>query len=188
MIILHFFFILTFCICGLFVFLAINPMHSILFLILTFCCAAGILFLFTVDFLGLVFIIIYVGAIAILFLFVVMMLNVKNTLSTSRYFFIFLTSSFFLLQIFFFVSGIFDFGEIDNVLFQNAIDTLNNIDTLGQFLYNYLLVAFLLAGVILLVAMIGAIILTLNFNSNRKNQLISRQLSRSGECIYSFTH
>jgi NADH:ubiquinone oxidoreductase subunit 6 (subunit J) len=55
-------------------------MHSVLFLILTFCCAACILFLFSVDFLGLVFIMIYVGAVAILFLFVVMMLDVKTSL------------------------------------------------------------------------------------------------------------
>jgi len=187
MIILHFILLIMFCFCGLFVFLASNPMHSILFLILTFCCASCILFLFTVDFLALVFIIIYVGAIAILFLFVVMMLNVKTVFVNEKNFLLFLLiGSVFILQIFFFVSQIFDFGEIKSFQFETSIDNLTNIDVLGQFLYNYLLVCFLLAGVILLVAMIGAIVLTLNFNSNRKNQLISRQLSRSMECVHSF--
>jgi len=56
---------------------------------------------------------------------------------------------------------------------------LTSIDVLGQILYNYYLLCFLLAGLILLVAMIGAIVLTLNFRSQRKNELVSRQLSRS---------
>ena len=76
MISLHYFFITVLILSSLFVLLSQNPVHSVLFLILAFCNASGILFLFNAEFLGLVFIIIYVGAIAILFL-VVMMLNVK---------------------------------------------------------------------------------------------------------------
>jgi len=135
-----------------------------------------------------VFIIIYVGAIAILFLFVVMMLNVKVTVEEQNYSFIFFFGSFFLLQVFFFITEIFNFGDIKFFEFQNNIDAISNIEAIGQFLYNYLLVCFLIAGLILLVAMLGAIILTLNFNSNRKNQLISRQLTRSVECIHSFDY
>ena len=183
---LHFVLTLTYCFSGLFVFLSVNPMHSILFLILTFCCAACILFLFTADFLGLVFIIIYVGAIAILFLFVVMMINVKKVLAEHNYSLIFFFSILFFSQILLFLTNIFDFGEIKNFQFQNGIDSLSSIDSLGQYLYNNLLVCFLLAGILLLVAMLGAIVLTLNFNSSRKNQLISRQLSRSIECVHSF--
>jgi len=185
---LHFFLLLIFCFCGFFVFLSANPMHSVLFLILTFCCSACILFLFTVDFLGLVFIIIYVGAVAILFLFVVMMIDVKKSLLDSTPFsplFICL-GIFFLAQIFFFLSRGFSFGEIKKFYFEKNLDNLNNIDSLGQILYNYFLSCFLIAGIILLVALVGAIILTLHFNSSRKNQLISRQLSRSIKCIYSF--
>jgi NADH:ubiquinone oxidoreductase subunit 6 (subunit J) len=79
-------------------------MHSVLFLILTFCCAACILFLFSIDFLGLVFIMIYVGAVAILFLFVVMMLDVKTSLfETTPYIHIILSvGAFFFGSSFFF--------------------------------------------------------------------------------------
>jgi NADH-quinone oxidoreductase subunit J len=55
-----------------------NPIEAVLFLILSFCLAAGISFIFHAEFLGLIFIIVYVGAIAVLFLFVIMMLNIKN--------------------------------------------------------------------------------------------------------------
>jgi NADH-quinone oxidoreductase subunit J len=185
---LHFFLLLIFCFCGFFVFLSANPMHSVLFLILTFCCAACILFLFSIDFLGLVFIMIYVGAVAILFLFVVMMLDVKTSLfETTSYIHIILSvGAFFLVQVFFLINQAFSFGEVKYFCFEKNFDALHNIDSLGQFLYNYFLSCFLIAGIILLVALIGAIILTLNFNSSRKNQLISRQLSRSIKCVHSF--
>jgi NADH-quinone oxidoreductase subunit J len=185
---LHFFLLLIFCFCGLFVFLSANPMHSVLFLILTFCSAACILFLFSVDFLGLVFVMIYVGAVAILFLFVVMMLDVKTSLfeSTANMPLIMIVGVFFLVQVFYFLNKVFSFGEIKSFYFENNIDALYNIGSLGQFLYNYFLSCFLIAGIVLLVALIGAIILTLNFNSSRKNQLVSRQLSRSIKCVHSF--
>jgi NADH-quinone oxidoreductase subunit J len=185
---LHFFLLLVFCFCGFFVFLSANPMHSVLFLILTFCCAACILFLFSVDFLGLVFIMIYVGAVAILFLFVVMMLDVKTSLldPTAHTPIILSLGAFFLVQVFFFISQSFGFGEVKQFHFEKSIDALHNIDSLGQLLYNYFLPCFLIAGIVLLVALVGAIILTLNFNSSRKNQLISRQLSRSIKCVHSF--
>jgi len=185
---LHFFLLLIFCFCGFFVFLSANPMHSVLFLILTFCCSACILFLFTIDFLSLIFIMVYVGAVAILFLFVVMMLDVKSSLldPTANSPLIIGLGFFFFLQAFFFINRVFGLGEIKKFAFEKNIDAIHNIDSLGQLLYNYFLSCFLIAGIVLLVALIGAIILTLNFNSNRKNQLISRQLSRSVKCVYSF--
>jgi NADH-quinone oxidoreductase subunit J len=70
--------------------------------------------------------------------------------------------------------------------FENFLDPLTSIDVLGQSLYNYYLLCFLLAGLILLVAMIGAIILTLNFSSKRQNELVSRQLSRSDNFLAFF--
>ena len=85
MISLHYFFITILLLSSLFVLISQNPVHSVLFLILAFCNASGILFLFNAEFLGLVFIIIYVGAIAILFLFVVMMLNVKVYSSSNSF-------------------------------------------------------------------------------------------------------
>jgi NADH-quinone oxidoreductase subunit J len=70
--------------------------------------------------------------------------------------------------------------------FNNYLDNLTSIDVLGQSLYNYYLVCFLLAGLILLVAMVGAIVLTLNFSSQRRNELVARQLSRSDNFLAFF--
>jgi len=70
--------------------------------------------------------------------------------------------------------------------FENYIDNLNSIDVLGQCLYNYYLICFLVAGLILLVAMIGAIVLTLNFSSQRKNEMPSRQIARSDKFLAMF--
>ncbi len=86
--ILHFIFCTLLCSCGFLVSTAVNPIQGVLFLILAFFNAAGILFLFHAEFLGLVFIIVYVGAIAILFLFVIMMLNIKTNDKNSIFQFI----------------------------------------------------------------------------------------------------
>lgn len=59
------------------------------------------------------------------------------------------------------------------------IDSLNNIDVMGQVLFNYFLICFLLAGIILLIALIGAIVLTLRFNNTEKGQFVNRQLART---------
>jgi NADH-quinone oxidoreductase subunit J len=80
----------------------------------------------------------------------------------------------------------FLFTEYDFLDFNSytiLIDNLSNIDVIGQSLYNYYLSVFLIAGFILLVAMIGAICLTLNFSSSRKNELSFRQLSRSNHFL-----
>jgi NADH-quinone oxidoreductase subunit J len=156
-------------------------MHSIIFLILTFCYAACILILFNVDFLGLIFIVIYVGAIAILFLFIVMMINVKIDIIDRKFFnyLVLISGTFFFIQIFFFFNDIFDFGQSRLFEFQTNYDNFSNLDSLGQYLFINFLSCFLIAGIILLIAIIGAITLTLNYTSKRKNQLIFRQLSRS---------
>jgi NADH-quinone oxidoreductase subunit J len=177
---------------SIFVVLSQNPVHSVLFLILAFCNASGILFLFNAEFLGLIFIIVYVGAIAILFLFVVMMLNVKVLSSSLMFYlpFIFLAVSIFAFQIFLVFENAFSnfafWGTSLPYNFENYLDNLGSIDVLGQSLYNYYLLCFLLTGLVLLVAMIGAIVLTLNFSSHRKNELASRQLSRSDNFLSFF--
>ena len=181
---------------SLFVLTSDNPVHSILFLILVFCNASAILFLFGLEFLALAFVMIYVGAIAVLFLFVVMMLNLKvfNTKGTVPYiFFVYLTavivwmlSYLFVEEYFFGLDGpydnnYFDLPGLGSIAYdyQRNFDSINNIDVLGQVLYNYFTPCFLIAGLLLLVAMLSAIVLTLNFCSNRKNELCHRQLSRS---------
>jgi NADH-quinone oxidoreductase subunit J len=164
----------------------------VLFLILAFCNASGILFLFNAEFLGLVFIIIYVGAIAILFLFVVMMLNVKVYSSNTAFYLPFLSLGglILMLQTFLVLEKVFSNSTFWTTNlpynFNNYLDNLTSIDVLGQSLYNYYLVCFLLAGLILLVAMVGAIVLTLNFSSQRRNELVARQLSRSDNFLAFF--
>jgi NADH-quinone oxidoreductase subunit J len=175
---------------------SINPVESVLFLILAFCNAAAILFLFHSEFLGLTFIIIYVGAIAVLFLFVIMMLNIKNKTDDKAnskwvsYFLYFSFSYLIFTLIFFFIRKTFNKDSFflteqpfDMVL---LVDNLNNIDVMGQVLFNYFLVCFLLAGLILLIALIGAIVLTLRFNNSEEAQLVNRQLARTDNFLSFF--
>jgi NADH-quinone oxidoreductase subunit J len=182
--------------CGLLMCNSINPVESVLFLILAFCNAAAILFLFNVEFLGLIFIIIYVGAIAVLFLFVIMMLNIKNNNNKdqkSKIMMHFLYFSFFYLiftLLFFFITKTFckdSFVMLTSTLeISSLIDNLNNIDIMGQVLFNYFLVCFLLAGLILLIALVGSIVLTLRFNTSDASQLVDRQLSRTDNFLSFF--
>ncbi len=180
---------------GFLVAFSTNPIQSVLFLIATFCSAGAILILFHSEFFGLVFIIIYVGAIAVLFLFVIMMLNVKNdnenvhlfgnknlelgVLAVVFYsFFIVLKLN---LQKFFSKESTLITTE-DNFF----LDSLNNIDVLGQVMYNYYFVCFLFAGLLLLIALLGAVVLTLKFNEIKKSQLANRQLARSDKFLSFF--
>lgn len=165
-----------------------NPVHSVLFLILTFISSTGILFLLEVEFISLIFIVVYVGAIAVLFLFVVMMLDIKITdlnRSFLKYFPIggFLGLAFF-LEILLILTDILETNpySTENQLYMNwveKLDFLTNIGTLGQVLYTSLFSYFLIAGIILLVAMLGAVVLTLTFSRQSKIQLISKQVSRN---------
>jgi len=182
---------------GLMVAFSANPVESVLFLILTFFNAGAILVMFNAEFLGLIFIIVYVGAIAVLFLFVVMMLNVKihenifaklfsNNIRNSilAFFFIYLVS----VILFVYLNSIFHSQNVNTEFNNSALlfDALNNIDILGQVLYNYYLICFLVAGLILLVALIGAIVLTLRFNRVHKSQITSRQLARTDNFLSFF--
>ena len=189
---LQIFLIICILLCSIFLIISKNPIFSILFLILVFCGCTGILILFGVDFIGLLFIVIYVGAIAVLFLFVVMMLDLKiNYYSFNEI--VYLT-----VIIFFFVPVLFGLLYSSDLLiifdkpfhyfptFFNLMDFFFNIDVFGQSLYNYFLVCFLLAGMILLVAMLGAIILTLKYSSRRKSELFLRQLSRNDKFLSFF--
>jgi NADH-quinone oxidoreductase subunit J len=189
---LHSFLCFLLVFCGASVSSSVNSIESILFLILTFFNSAILLFFFHADFLGLVFIIVYVGAIAVLFLFVIMMLNVKVGEKTNS----FINLNVVLIFILIHLGGLFlSFGwkifSLDNdsiLFFRNYeksyfFDTLYNIDVLGQALYNHYLVCFLLAGLILLIALIGAIVLTLRFNTVQKTQSVFRQLSRTDNIL-----
>jgi NADH-quinone oxidoreductase subunit J len=152
-----------------------NPVHSVLFLVFVFYCSSIILFIFEAEFLALSFVIIYVGAIAVLFLFVVMMLDLKKferSTSFNFYFvlsgiFLLLLETFFILKKYFFT---FDsiFVKFYSYIYLNLVDELSNIEIISQSLYNYFLICFLLAGIVLLVAVLGSIILTLDFNNKER--------------------
>ena len=165
-----------------------NPVHSVLYLILVFCNSAGLFILLGVEFLDITFIIVYVGAIAILFLFVVMMLNIKlvelneNML---RYLPIgALIGVIFLFEIFLVLENNLislnynlDPNIINNV-WDNKVTSYTNIELIGNILYTNNFYLFLVASLILLVAMIGAIILTLYMQTNVKRQDVFKQTSR----------
>ena len=164
-----------------------NPVHSVFFLVLVFLTSAFLLFLLEIEFISLLFILVYVGAIAVLFLFVVMMLDIKIT-KYEKDFLIYLPMGLFLGIVFFleifltfqenFVSILpIDGREVyTNWLFN--IDNLSNVEVLGQILYTHYFFNFLIAGIILLLAMVGAIVLTLNFTQKAKHQFVFKQILR----------
>nr|YP_009402831.1 NADH dehydrogenase subunit 6 [Compsopogon caeruleus]ARX96188.1 NADH dehydrogenase subunit 6 [Compsopogon caeruleus] len=178
-------------ICALMVILSSNPVHSVLFLILVFCNVAGLLFLLGAEFLALLFIIVYVGAISVLFLFVVMMLNVRSK-KTVQYSSIiplgFFISSLLLIQVLLVIN--IDFIDIGNwynkinfihesyTIWFYTLSSLTNMEVIGLALYEDYSYLFILCSLILLVAMIGAIILTLHQRIDVKKQNLSNQLSR----------
>jgi NADH-quinone oxidoreductase subunit J len=162
-----------------------NPVHSVLFLILAFVNAAGLFVLLGAEFLAMILIIVYVGAVLVLFLFVVMMLDV-NFVELRRGFLQYLPVGTFvgviLLIELVLVVGAWTIGA--NV--QQAVEapipslaTMLNTEALGQVLYTRYVYFFQAAGVLLLVAMIGAIVLTLEHRPNVKRQNISDQIARS---------
>lgn len=165
-----------------------NPVHSVLFLILVFCNSAGLFILLGVEFLAITFIIVYVGAIAILFLFVVMMLNIKlvelneNML---RYLPIgALIGLIFLFEIFLVLENnlislnyTIDTNNL-NINWDSKLTSFTNIELIGNILYTNYSYLVLVASLILLVAMIGAIILTLYIQTNVKRQDVFKQTSR----------
>lgn len=182
-----FFFNLILIISSFFVFLSQNPIHSVLFLVLTFISSAIICFCFGSDFLGLIFIIIYVGAIAILFLFIVMMLDIKlkQNWNYNYIIFIFILSLVIFFQNYFILSNLFSNFNFFNFSFL-YFDTLGKEIFLSQMLFNFFLVCFLLAGIILLISMVGAISLTLDFNNKQQQLNVNKKQTRSDSFLSFF--
>ena len=189
---IHLFFLFILLSSSFFLILSKNPVYSVLLLILIFFCSSSIAVLFGIDFIGILFIIVYVGAIAVLFLFVVMMLELKIDLLilNESYRLLLLIICLFIFLCFLFLKldfiSIFQKKFYVNNAFDNIIDSFFNIDIFGQCLYNYFLPCVLIAGVILLLAMLGAIALTLKYSSVRKNQLVYKQLSRTSNFLSFF--
>ncbi len=168
-----------------FVIVSQNPIHSILCLVFLFFSAAGLLILLGVEFLGMLFLIIYIGAIAVLFLFVIMMLNLKSKnikFSVFRYFPIFLVflvfvkikTNFLNLQVF---SYNFYYNPI--VFWYFDLKSLDNAFVLGYILYTFYFYLFFVCGLILLLSMLGAISLTLHKRNDVKKQQIYKQIEKN---------
>lgn len=174
-----------------FIYFSINPIHSILLLILLFFESSVVLALFNLEFISILFILIYVGAVAILFLFVIMMLQLKLNDLEVLFFLPFIFSLNFLFSIPFFLSIIpfqytfISYKASDFFCFKNIEETFTEIFILGQTIYNYAILCFLLAGILLLVALLGSIVLSLEYNKFNFS-IISRKLIRSSNFISFF--
>ncbi len=153
-----------------------NPVNSVLFLILTFINSAVLFLLLDAEFIAMILIIVYAGAIAVFFLFIVIMLGIeaiKQQICDKKWYIL--------------LASIALFFEICSVYFMQDFTTQNegkiNIDTylIGSVLYTDYFYPFQIAGVILLVAMIGAIILTLKHNRFVRKQSLIKQLSRTSD-------
>jgi NADH-quinone oxidoreductase subunit J len=162
-----------------------NPVHSVLFLILAFFNAAGLFVLMGAEFLAMILVIVYVGAVAVLFLFVVMMLDIN---------FVELRSGFLQYLPIGATIGIVLLFELIFVVLTwavlpvttppagepaSAMAGLTNTEQLGMLIYTKYIYLFQGAGMVLLVAMIGAIVLTLRQREGVKRQKIARQIGRS---------
>ena len=169
---------------GLFTVVSRNPVHSVLWLILAFLSTAGLFVLIGAEFVAMLLVIVYVGAVAVLFLFVVMMLDVdfaELKAEMARYVPLAGLIGVVLLMQLTIAFGVWESAE--GVALADRLDTLVptpevNTAALGLVLYDDYFLMFQLAGLILLVAMIGAIMLTLRHRADVKRQNIVRQVLR----------
>jgi NADH-quinone oxidoreductase subunit J len=170
---------------ALMVIAAKNPVHSVLFLILAFVNAAGLFILMGAEFLAMILVVVYVGAVAVLFLFVVMMLDVDfaelrqgflNYLPVGGLVGVVFLAEL-LLVVFAWVIGPGVPKAITTPI--PPLEVATNTQALGLVLYTRYFFFFQTAGLVLLVAMIGAIVLTLRHKENVKRQIIAEQVARS---------
>jgi NADH-quinone oxidoreductase subunit J len=162
-----------------------NPVHSVLFLILTFVNACGILFVVDLELFAILFLVVYVGAIAVLFLFVVMMLDQRVARSSSA-------STAAPLYVILYVGFVFtivhtQFYRIthsDTDAYIWVSEPYTNIQTLASVFYTHYIGFFLISSVLLLIAMIGAIVLTMHKGSQAYLQDVSLQNRRDyKQCV-----
>jgi NADH-quinone oxidoreductase subunit J len=162
-----------------------NPVHSVFFLILAFFSCAGLFVLLRAEYIAMTLVIVYVGAVAVLFLFVVMMLDINFAELRQgflRYLPMGLTMAGIVLFELLFIVYVSLSNPTDIVKVRQFIpdsSEMSNTHAIGNVLYTYYLYPFQLAGIILLVAMIGAITLTLRSRPGVRKQVISKQLSRT---------
>jgi len=170
---------------ALMVIAAKNPVHSVLFLILAFVNAAGLFVLLGAEFLAMILVVVYVGAVAVLFLFVVMMLDVDFAELRQGFLQYLpiggLVGVVFLAELLL-VVGAWAIGPgVPSTIAAKIPTDIPNTQALGLVLYTRYIFYFQAAGVVLLVAMIGAIVLTLRHKPSVKRQDISAQVARNKE-------
>lgn len=162
-----------------------NPVHSVLFLILAFFNASGLFVLAGAEFLAMLLIVVYVGAVAVLFLFVVMMLDIDLTEIREgflQYLPIGATIGLILLvELLMVVAGWAVAPGISGKIPIPALDEVSNTEALGRLLYTDYVYYFEAAGMVLLVAMIGAIVLAMQHRTGIKRQNIADQVARRPE-------
>ncbi len=166
-----------------------NPVHSVLFLILAFVNASGLFILMGAEFLGMILVVVYVGAVAVLFLFVIMMLDVDFTELREGFLeylpFGLVIGAIFLAELLLVGGG----WVINPDVVKSATSTIpanvSNTEALGLVLYTQYIHYFQIAGMVLLVAMIGAIVLTLRHKVSVKRQDINVQNARTPELAMS---
>ena len=157
-----------------------NPVHSVLFLILSFVNASGLFVLLGAEFLAMILVVVYVGAVAVLFLFVVMMLDI-NFIKLREGFSQYLPFGALLGIVLIVELGILfltkSFSQNNLITYSNfpAIAEIENTKMLGSVLYTKYFFLFQISGLILLVAMIGSITLTLRYKNTSKKQIIYKQ-------------
>jgi len=173
-----------------------HPVFSLLFLLSAFLFSSVLLFLLECEFLALLFIVVYVGAIAVLFLFAIMMLESKAVnLSRNLIKYIPVGLLFFILFLLPLLNAImtdlnpnsfsdsFYLNEYQN--WYDLIDSVSDIETYGQVLYSYFVFHFLIAGLVLLVVLIGVVYLTNTFNNEHiLAQSALKQLSRTSRFFF----
>lgn len=169
---------------GFLVIFARNPVHSVLWLILAFFSAAGLFVLLGAEFVAMLMLIVYVGAVAVLFLFVVMMLDVdfaELKAGMAKYLPVGLLIGLVLLIQLGFAFGAWEVSD-EMLSMRQAItpapETVQNTAALGMLIYTRYVFLFQVAGLILLVAMIGAIVLTLRHREGVKRQSVVSQMYR----------
>lgn len=183
--------------CAFMVVVAQHPVFSLLFLVGSFLFASFLLFLLECEFLALLFIVVYVGAIAILFLFAIMMLESKlsdlskNVMKYTPIGFVF--GIVLLIPIVNEISGQFEGNVYSNSFYLNKfqnwydlIDSVTDVEVYGQVLYSYFVLQLLVAGLILLLVLVGVVYLTNNYNVSKQtlDQSVFKQLARNSEFFF----
>lgn len=163
---------------AVFVIAARNPVHSVLWLIYAFFTSAALLVLIGAEFLAMLLVVVYVGAVAVLFLFVVMMLDI-DFVELKQGFLTYLPFAVLVGFAFFAQLALVTFaGEAETGRLQPSPGAETNAEAIGRVMYTDYILLFQTAGIILLIAMIGAIVLTLRARPHVKRQDIAKQTSR----------